>query len=278
MRGSDRWQEFRLARRGGPQGAPCPAPVPPAPPPPCWHRVGQGKGFYFCEGTQALAPHATPVLGPARQGEGTAVSIYLTLAAVAGKALGAEHHLVPRGQPEGPRGLWRERGGRSGGPLTGRKPATSPLSRRRPRSALSGLHGPGRGEQGTSLGLSHPPSALSPATGLSCHPPPRGSMGTPASLCRRPGPAQPPCACSRVCVSVCVCCCVVKLCPSPSPNQRVATEATVMQLSVCVRTASLLFGPDNFILVKTPQESKKLPSDMQRFYFFGLRIYGNSGH
>lgn len=49
---------------------------------------GQGKGFYFCDGTQALAPHATPVLGPSQEGEGTAVSIYLTLAAMAGKALG----------------------------------------------------------------------------------------------------------------------------------------------------------------------------------------------
>lgn len=178
----------------------------------------QGKGFYFCEGTQALAPHATPELGPARQGEGTAESIYLTLAAVAGKALGGRTSPSPPGTAWGSQGALERAGGWTGAPLTGR---------RRPRSALRGLHGPGRGEQGTSLGLLtllprrdfHRLVTSDDRTVLSPHPTPR-KHGDPSPPCRRPGPAQPPCACSRVCVSVCVCRCVVKLCPPPSPTQR----------------------------------------------------------
>lgn len=47
---------------------------------PCLFSTGVrlGEGFYFCEGTKALAPVQPQLWGPARQGEGTAVSIYLT--------------------------------------------------------------------------------------------------------------------------------------------------------------------------------------------------------
>lgn len=53
-----------------------------------------------------------------------------------------------------------------------------------------------------------------------------------------------------------------------------AAEATVMQLSVCVVTASLLFKLDNYFS-KMPQESTQLLLALQRFYFFGLRICRN---
>lgn len=56
---------------------PTPAPVPAALPLLYWGQ-GLGEGFYFCEGTKALAPKQPQLGGPARQGEGTAVSIYLT--------------------------------------------------------------------------------------------------------------------------------------------------------------------------------------------------------
>lgn len=83
--------------------------------------TGLGEGFCCCGGTEALAPHATPGLwGPARQGEGAAVSIYLmgphspshAVDHGQGRLWGQRHYsLFPLGQPEGlgvlERAAWR---------------------------------------------------------------------------------------------------------------------------------------------------------------------------
>lgn len=71
-------------------------------------------------------------------------------------------------------------------------------------------------------------------------------MGTPAL----PVPLAQSCPapmCLLTCVRVCVCLSIVQLCPSHSPNKRVAIEATVMQLAMYayVMTTSLLFKLDN---------------------------------
>ena len=61
-------------------------------------------------------------------------------------------HPTPH-QPTAARGSLEKRGqGRGLGPFMGKETSTPPFSRRCPRSALSGLHGPGGGEQGAWLG------------------------------------------------------------------------------------------------------------------------------
>ncbi|XP_025780870.1 EF-hand domain-containing protein D2 [Puma concolor] len=96
----------------------------------------RGGRFSFGEGTQALAPCAhteTPALwGPARQGEGAAVPIYLTGPHSAGHTVDRgqgrlwgqkRHPLVSLEQPEGPRGSGESRMG------CGQACATSPVLR-----------------------------------------------------------------------------------------------------------------------------------------------------
>lgn len=84
-----------------------------------------------------LASHATPVFwGPARQGEGTVVSIYLT-GPWQGGLWGEKHHfLVPQGQPEGPRDSGESSMGRRDWPLVGTETSDISSSRRRPRKVL----------------------------------------------------------------------------------------------------------------------------------------------
>lgn len=148
------------------RGAPAPAPVPPALPLLYWsRRGGRGETPIFVKGPRPLACHATPALGdPARQGEGAAVSIYLT-------GPHSPSHAMYRGQgrlwgkratPSSPwdnrgsQGLWREQRGGDGWLLPG-EGTSAVFSGRRLRSALRGLHGPGSGKQGTS------PSPFSPS-------------------------------------------------------------------------------------------------------------------
>lgn len=150
--------------------------------------------------------------------------------------------------------------------------------------------GLGGGEQGPHpSALSHPPSpsdvcrlvtsdGTRPVT-----PSPEKAWGPQASLCpstdrlwpslcHRPGPTQLP-MCSLTCVRVCVC---ARLCPLlcreavpvPRPNKRMAAKAAVMQLSVCVVTASLLLNSITLYFSKMPPRVHKTPAGLAEVLFF----------
>lgn len=175
--------------------------------------------------------------------------IYLTGPHSAGRAMdpgqgrlwGQKRHSLVSLEPcEGPRGSGESRVGRRDWPLHGegnQHPAS--FSRTRPRSALSGLHGPGGGEQGLAWPL-HAilpqvmGTALSPATGPvpSTAPSPEEAWGpqpslcpTPdgrrPSLCHQPSPTRLP-VCSLPCVRVHVC---ARLCPLPCRETVPATQS-----------------------------------------------------
>lgn len=218
-------------------GLPTPAPVPPALPP---LSAGIKAGLLSWPGGPGpwhpVLTWRPQLSGAARQGEGAAVPIYLTGPDSAGHSVGRgqgrlwgqKHHslVTTSNSLRVPRAL-EGAGCRGGvGPFIGKETSSSPFSRRRPRSALSGLHGPGGGERGTWLSSFTPflpqvtLTALSPATGPVLSPPPLRKHGDPSppqahpqtgrgQVCA-PGPAlrSSQCARSRVCVSVCVCVCV----------------------------------------------------------------------
>lgn len=168
------------------------------------------------KGPRPLAPHTAPALwGSARQGEGTAVSIYLTgpHSPRHGREGSGGRNTTPWSPGENlrvPGALERAAWGGGTGPSQGRKPVTSPLSRRRPRSALRGLHRSGSGEQGTSLSPFPPPSprvtftALSPATGPTRHTYPLKKHGDP-TFPVLPARSHAAPMCLLTCVRVCVC-------------------------------------------------------------------------
>lgn len=206
-----------------------------------------GRDSYFCERTQASGMPCSPSSrGPSQAGRGgSCVNLphRPTLSqpchvSQAGKALGHKHHpLVPLGQP----GI----SGALEGAAWGRGMASSQgRNQRRLLQAVSKKCFPWfartrQWEAGDPAQPFHPIlphvtlAASSPATGpVPSQPPPEEAWGPRPSPRRWPGPAPLPCARPCVCVSACACHRVVKLCPSPSPNKRMALEAPVMQRSV----------------------------------------------
>lgn len=174
------------------------------------------------KGPRPLACHATPALGgPARQGEGAAVSIYLTgphspsraMYRGQGRLWGKSTTPSSPWNSWGSQGLWREQHGGEGWLLPG-EGSSAVFPRRRLRSAWRGSHGPGSGKQGDLAQPFHTIlpqvtlTALSPATGpVPSPPPPEEAWGPQPSLCRWPGPAPRPRAHACVCVCACVCHC-----------------------------------------------------------------------